>query len=304
MRQISLKFDSLSDMIRTACILEAAAPKAGNVHPEASFSDLSFDDFERAADVTAEELGNVTGQNVGPCMLAAIRKTRARTHTNVNLGIVLLLGPLAAVPANESLVAGVPRILARLTDQDSAAIYEAIHHAHPAGMGRVEQGDVFSSDVLPIQQAMALSAERDSIAHQYASGFAELLGFALDRLLNWIEVSSHRWDVAIVGSQLDLLSRQPDSLIARKCGESIAREVSVAASRVLDLGWPHSPAAQQAYEKFDRQLRSNGHRLNPGTTADWIAAILFAAIRERRWTPPTRIEVPLSCVTTNRDSLP
>ena len=34
-----------TEWIRTACLAEAAVPKLGNVHPTASFSDVTYTDF-------------------------------------------------------------------------------------------------------------------------------------------------------------------------------------------------------------------------------------------------------------------
>ena len=39
---------------------------------------------------------------------------------------------------------------------------------------------------------------------------------------------------------------------------------------------------------FDFWLRSDGHRLNPGTSADIIAAALFVLLRERRLNWPVK----------------
>ncbi|MCH7685907.1 MAG: triphosphoribosyl-dephospho-CoA synthase, partial [Planctomycetes bacterium] len=41
----------LQSSIQTACFLEATARKPGNVHPGASFEDLTYDDFLRSANV-------------------------------------------------------------------------------------------------------------------------------------------------------------------------------------------------------------------------------------------------------------
>ena len=45
---------------------------------------------------------------------------------------------------------------------------------------------------------------------------------------------------------------------------------------------------------FDGHLRSEGNKLNPGTTADLITACLFVALRERKVAPtaPFRWQVP------------
>ena len=45
---------------------------------------------------------------------------------------------------------------------------------------------------------------------------------------------------------------------------------------------------------LDKHLRSDGNRLNPGTTADLVTACLFVALREGRVRPnaPFRWAVP------------
>jgi triphosphoribosyl-dephospho-CoA synthase len=54
------------------------------------------------------------------------------------------------------------------------------------------------------------------------------------------------------------------------------------AARVLDAGLPGDQGHEQALADFDFWLRSDGHRRNPGTTADLIAAALFVLLREGR----------------------
>ena len=44
-------------------------------------------------------------------------------------------------------------------------------------------------------------------------------------------------------------------------------------------------------DKFDAWLRADGHRRNPGTTADLIAATLFAALRDGLINSPTREQI-------------
>jgi len=56
---------NLAAQIEIACILEASAPKAGNVHPQASFVDLCFDDFVRAARLIAQPLSTAATLGVG-----------------------------------------------------------------------------------------------------------------------------------------------------------------------------------------------------------------------------------------------
>ena len=67
-----------------------------------------------------------------------------------------------------------------------------------------------------------------------------------------------------------LLASHPDTLIERKAGAASARAVTAAAREVL--------AGSRSLEDFDTSLRTPDHRLNPGTTADLVAATLLAAL--------------------------
>jgi triphosphoribosyl-dephospho-CoA synthase len=76
------------------------------------------------------------------------------------------------------------------------------------------------------------------------------------------------------------MSRHPDSLIARKCGSTVAKESASRAAQVLDTGQPGDESYLDALSDLDFWLRSDHHRKNPGTTADLIAAGLFVALRD------------------------
>ena len=92
-------------------------------------------------------------------------------------------------------------------------------------------------------------------------------------------------EAAIVDLQLHWLAAYPDSLVARKNGPAVAEEVRWRASRMLQSGGLSTPAGRRAGADFNRFLRSDGNKLNPGTTADLIAACLFAALRENKVMP-------------------
>jgi triphosphoribosyl-dephospho-CoA synthase len=57
---------------------------------------------------------------------------------------------------------------------------------------------------------------------------------------------------------------------------------------VLASGVPEGEDYLRALSDFDFWLRCDGHRRNPGTTADLIAAGLFAALRDGLLVPPFR----------------
>ena len=50
-----------------------------------------------------------------------------------------------------------------------------------------------------------------------------------------------------------------------------------------------STAGREAIDEFDTWLRADGHRRNPGTTADLVAASLFVALREGIITMPPQV---------------
>lgn len=265
-----------------ACqVLEASAPKAGNVHPGASFDDCTWLDFVTSAIVSSPVLARAGEMGVGPCVLEAVRQTRAAVDANTNLGMILLLAPLAAAAVEEASLAVAP-VLASLDDHDARALYQAIALAGPGGLGRVDRGDVEAGDVLPVSQAMALAAERDIIARQYATGFADVFSLA-----QWLtgEASQRPLDEAIVRAHLHQMSTTPDTLIARKLGSAMAQQAADRAAAVLAAGREKEAEAMAA---FDRWLREDGNRRNPGASADMVAAALFVALRLEKLALPAR----------------
>jgi triphosphoribosyl-dephospho-CoA synthase len=268
-----------------ACLWEATAPKPGNVYRCADFDDLTYADFLASAAMIGPIIDRVHQTGVGQTILAGVAATRHVVGTNVNLGMLLLIAPLAAVPRSAP-ISSVRSVVEAMTIDDTRAIYAAIRLAAPGGLGRVEHADV-SMDAPPItpREAMALAADRDLVAQQYANGFAEVFWTA-DRIA--AHAASVPLSDAIVRAYLELLSSHPDSLIARKCGLETATEVSDRAANVLE-SLQHGPEQfADALTDFDFFLRADGHRRNPGTSADLIAAALFVLLRDRRVHWPVR----------------
>jgi triphosphoribosyl-dephospho-CoA synthase len=258
-----------------ACILEVSARKAGNVHPTQAFDDLTYLDFlaSAAAIVPALDLQD----SVGTLVLRGIEATRAVVSTNTNLGILLLLAPLAAATNAESLRSGVENILAATTVDDSAQVFRAIRLANPGGLGQTAEEDVHDEPTRPLREIMALAADRDLIARQYANGFAELWETGLP-VLSQAWLASNNLEQAIVQCQLVLMATYADTLILRKAGLAEAQASQAQAAEVLAAGWPETEKSRQLYAGFDTWLRADGRRRNPGATADLVTACLFAAL--------------------------
>jgi triphosphoribosyl-dephospho-CoA synthase len=293
------RFDQarLAEWIELACLIEATARKPGNVHPGASFEDLTYDDFVAAARIAAPILARAEELGVGQAVLEAVKATVAETRTNVNLGICLLIAPLAAAPRHERLRLGTKCILSALTVDDARLVYQAIRIANPGGLGDSSEQDVRDEPTQPLVEIMRIAAERDSIAAEYAGHF-QLTTMASEF---WPRKFSDdfrqqprtipEWEFLTIGMQLTLLKMNGDTLIRRKCGELESHEAACRADFLLSSRRFSGADGLAGLADFDAWLRADWHRRNPGTTADLIAAIWFAAIRDGLIVPPTKEEV-------------
>lgn len=258
-----------------ACILEAAAPKPGNVHPGRDFPDLTHDELVAAALAIAPAMERASAVPLGRTVRAAVEAARRVTRSNANLGIVLAIAPLAAVPgAAAAGAAGAEAVLAGLGPADAADVWAAIAAARPGGLGTTDRHDVAGPPPADILAAMRLAAPRDRIAALWAGGYADLAAGLVATLAAEIAAHADLRD-AIVRAFLAELARAPDSLIARRHGPAVAAGVSARAAAVLAVG----PGWRDAAAAFDRALRAPA-RVNPGTTADLVAAALYILLRD------------------------
>ena len=256
-------------LARIACILEVTARKPGNVHRFADFDDCTYLDFVLSAGAIAGPLDRAAQIGVGAAVLEAIEATRRVVATNTNLGMVLLLAPLAAVPEGIPLRLGLESVLAGMTIDDAKAVYEAIRLARPGGIGTVAAQDVAAEPTVTLREAMALAADRDAIARQYANGYVEVFDETLTVLVGAI-LGGRPLETAILQAFLTLLAKVPDTLIARKRGPEVALQASRHAAEALQTG---------AIAPLDAWLRGDGHARNPGATADLLTAALYIALR-------------------------
>src|SRR4051794_22525337 len=106
---------------QAACILDVTTFKPGNVNLDFSFIDMTAADFLFSAAAVAPILDQAPFRRIGDTILECIRATRRVTAVNTNLGIVLLLAPLASVPRHLDLQGGLIRALMRLDVADARA---------------------------------------------------------------------------------------------------------------------------------------------------------------------------------------
>ena len=269
-----------------ACLVEAGAPKPGNVSPGRHFRDTRYEDFVASAVAIGPALAAAGRQSLGSTILHAVNATDQWTTSNTNLGIILLLSPLAraALHSEGALRDGVREVLASTTVADAAEVYEAIRRTRPGGLGSSAREDVSATPTVPLRDAMALAADRDSVAREYATDFATTLDVGVPAL-RAARSAGLGWSEATVETFLRLLATRPDTLIARKLGAAAAATVSRRAREVEDAGGVRTEAGREALEEFDDELRSPNNAYNPGTTADLTCAALFVVILEDGWHP-------------------
>jgi triphosphoribosyl-dephospho-CoA synthase len=264
------------------------------VSPGRHFRDAHYEDFLASAAAIGPAIALAGDRPIGPTVLAAIEATARWVPSNTNLGIVLLFAPLARA-ALSPIMGGYPgalrerveAVLDATTVADAREAYAAIRRARPGSLGRAPSQDISEEPTATLREVMALSADRDAIAREYASGFAttfEVGSPALKRARR----DGLAWDDATVETYLTLLAAGPDTLIARKLGLPTAASISRLAQAAAEAGGVRTTAGRTHLEALDRTLRDEHNAANPGATADLTAAALFVVLLDGAWSslPP------------------
>jgi triphosphoribosyl-dephospho-CoA synthase len=272
--------EAVAGAAQLACVLEASAEKPGNITPSHDFDDTSYEDMLRSGIALGPELGRAGERGVGETVLAAVRASRDAAGANTNLGIALLLAPLArAALGGEPLRERLGEVLAALTVDDARDAYAAIRLAGAGGLEEQVEHDVREEPRVTLREAMASAAHRDTIAAEYVNDYAVTFELGVPALADALRVGVRPRD-AIVELALRLLATIPDTLIARKRGADAAARVATGARQVLVAGGVRSPRGRTALAEFDASLRQDRNALNPGTTADLVTAVIFVALLE------------------------
>ena len=208
-----------------ACLLDVTALKPGNVGVHAGGHRMQAIDFVRSARAAAPAVAD-DGAGVGERILRAVSATQAVAAMNTNLGIVLLAAPIAAAAqrvqgplSHAGLSAALEGVLAALTVADAASAFEAIRLARPGGLGDAARHDVREPARATLLESMREAADRDSIARQYATAYADVIQIGLARLASCPGIGRRRAATEVF---LGFLSRLPDSHVARKFGAAQA----------------------------------------------------------------------------------
>lgn len=268
--------DAIAAAFTWACLAELDAPKPGNVHVFAGGHRMTADEFVASAAAAAPALA-ADGARVGSRILGAVEATFAAVGANTNLGIILLCAPLAAAAEADltDLRAALGRLLRSLDVEDAGLAFRAIVRASPAGLGHSSRHDVFAPATVDLLQAMIEAADRDRIARQYATDFADIFELGLPLLeAAAAQHADAKW--ATLTTYLGFLSAFPDSHILRKyCAQTAETVRRTAAMHFAALQATRNPAKLlPELLAWDAALKAAG--INPGTSADLTVATLFA----------------------------
>ena len=259
-----------------ACELDVLVAKPGNVSVTSPGHGMDAAMFIAAAHAAATPLF-AHGATVGERIENAVAAAHAAAGCNTSLGIVLLCAPLAAAherlrePVDVATLRGaLVHVLEHLDVDDARAAFRAIASANPGGLGDVAEHDVRRGATVDLRSAMEHAAGRDSIARQYANGYADVFDVGLPPFSSNAGQSIER---AVIDAYFAYLRHFPDSHVARKQGAAVARALQrEAVVRSSDLT-AALPELQSSLARWDAELKARG--INPGTSADLVVATAF-----------------------------
>src|SRR5918997_5781002 len=129
----------------------------------------------RSAIAVGPALARAGERRVGEPVLAVVEASRRAAPANTNLGIALLLAPLAKTALSldgAPLRARLGATLRALDVADARAAYAAIRVSGAGGLHERVEHDVRSEPAVGLREAMASATARDSIAAEYVTDFA------------------------------------------------------------------------------------------------------------------------------------
>ena len=303
------KAKHVSQCLQLAILLEASAHKPGNVSIVTDFEKTRYEHFlasavaatpsfeyaaTRGVAVSKGDI-QVVDVGVGSIIRDCVANINVWQHGgNTLLGTVILLSPIAVAAGMTSTgnALEIPKLRENLrlvvestTPEDAVAVYEAIKIANPGGLGKAARLDVNDPDSintileerLSLYAVFKMAEKYDTVCSEWVNDYAVTFDLAYPTLIKNIG-NTDDLNMAIIHTFLEVLAGCPDTFIARKTSPEKATEISSRAKEVLNLGGLETPDGRRSLGEFDLQLRRSSNLLNPGTTADIIAAALALCV--------------------------
>jgi len=301
------KAKHIAKCLELAILFEVSADKPGNVNLITGFEGTRYEHFLASAIATAPffevaaEKGVAVSQGeiriadigLGQIIRDCVKSINVwQKGGNTLLGTVILLSPIAAAAGMTSIMRenifeinelrkNLQNVIESTTSEDAVNAYEAIKIANPSGLNKAPELDVNNpnsvsrilEENISLYEVFKMAAEYDNVCSEWVNNYPITFNIAYPYLAEQIN-KYESLNAAIIRTFLKVLSEFPDSFIARKVGVGKAKQVSVKAREILELEQHDVLAAKEMLKKFDLELRQSDSLLNPGTTADIIAAAL------------------------------
>ena len=307
-----------------ALLLEVSAyPKPGNVHRLKDFLDTRYEHFLASSIAIGyyTQMAAIRGMKIregsigyhdaeiGKLIKLAV-KNILRWHKggNTHFGALTLFIPLSvalgvSLSNNlsldlETLKTEFDNVVKATTVNDALEFYKAIFLVRPGGLGRVtgypdiydrRSLDIIRRENMTLYNLMKISSEWDMVAHEFVNKLKISIDDGYPYIIK-IYKETKDVNIALVHAFLYLLSRHPDTLVAKKVGlkySSDPREalkigmkeslsLSNKAGYILKLGGLLSQKGKKELYKLDDELAVRN--LNPGSTADILATSIYIAL--------------------------
>lgn len=299
------KAKHISKCLELAILLEVSADKPGNVNFVVGFegtrvehflasavaAHASFEEAAKRGIAVAHRKLRISDAGIGEI----IRNCAADIDVwqkggNTLIGAVMLFVPLAVAAGMTPMQDGsfdlselrrnLKLAVESTTPQDAVHLYEAIDIAKPSGLNGAPDLDVHDphskerllKEQVSLFQVFKIAAGYDGVCSEWVNNYPITFNLAYPYLME--QLKSRDLNTAIIHTFLKVLSERPDTFIARKVGVEKAREISLDAQKVLELGGMETAKGKQCILEFDKKLRNSSNLYNPGTTADITAAAL------------------------------
>ncbi len=297
----------VSSCLQLGILFEVSAPKPGNVNRKVDFETTKFEHFLASAVAVrpsfehAAQRGIMVSEGaiqpeqieIGAIIKEAVININAwQSGGNTLLGTVLLLSPIAAAAGislvkNErislpNLRENIRLVVESTTPSDAVAVYEAINMAGPNGLaGKAPTLDVedprsktkLLKEKITLYEVFKISAPYDSISREWTERYPVTFDVGFPYFTQQLKETGNL-ETAIIHTFLEILAKVPDTLIMRKVGLRKAKAISSKAGDIMKLGGLMASAGREKLSKLDSELRGPKNKLNPGTTADILAAVL------------------------------
>ena len=282
--------DEIAKIAQIASALEVSGyPKPGNVHRTRDFEDMEFEDFIISGIVIGDTIREATrdvdvnNPQLGKYILQAVSETDRWIKNNTNLGIVMMLTPIAVAcrisNSFDEIRDNIKLIMSNTSVDDACDLYDAINIADAGGMGDQDEYDVSSDNAKQelkdnnqtMFDVLKISAPWDMLAREMTSDMPAVFEIGYPAYYEFRKEKSK--NESCVLTFLTILSQVPDTLISRKYGSDEALKISMMTRDLLNL--KDSSDFQEKLKEFDDYLFKN--KYNPGTTADLTAASIFVS---------------------------